>query len=62
MSDEMKEQECDNVMEQAKSENEVLDRDTTSQAWFLRTKSTKGNNFSIAIASFLNLLHAMWET
>ena len=38
----MKMQECDDKMEQEKSENEVVERVKTTQAWLLRAESTKG--------------------
>ena len=55
----MKMQECENKMELVKSENEVVERVTTTQVWLLRAESKKGNNVSIIITSYFNLLYVI---
>ena len=41
----MKTQECDNKMEQVKSEKQFVERVATSQTWLLRAESSKGKQF-----------------
>ena len=38
----MKIRECENNMEQVKSENEVVERVTTAQVWFVHAGCIKG--------------------
>ena len=38
----MKMHACENKIEQVKSENEVVERVATAQAWLFRAESTKG--------------------